>query len=262
MKIERVRPKNFGGVDEAEVSFSLTGATLIHGPNESGKSTLAAESTCYSITATIARKRKSETQSTSIATSAPRWKPMSKWSLSVHLFKRFHKDKETVLTIHAPKAESLSGREAHDRVLQILDGSVDTGLWQALSDPAGRNLEMPALHDQRALSEALDRAAGQAKSGDKENALFEAAYAEYGQYYTETGREREIPLGQTRTRAAEATAKEQGLQSELSVLEADVTRHASLEKSLATLKRGLAGLDAALPRPRRPGTPCQSWLTV
>ena len=104
---------------------------------------------------------------------------------------------------------------------------------------------MPALHDQRALSEALDRAAGQAKAGDKENALFEAAYAEYGQYYTDTGKEKEPSLGQARTRAAEATAKEQGLQSELNALEADVTRHASLERSLATLKRGLAGLDAA-----------------
>ena len=35
-------------------------------------------------------------------------------------FKRFHKDRETRLTIHAPRAESLVGREAHERVQQIL----------------------------------------------------------------------------------------------------------------------------------------------
>ena len=95
---------------------------------------------------------------------------------------------------------------------------------------------MPALHDQRALSEALDRAAGQAKSGDRENALFEAAYLEYTRYYTETGREREVPLGQARAQAAEAIKREQGLQTELSAIEADVNRHAFLAKSVATLK--------------------------
>ena len=246
MKIERVRLKNFGGVDEAEVKFSLTGVTLIHGPNETGKSTLMTGIDVLFDHRDDSRKEEvRNTKHVNRDVGAEVEADVEIGPYRFTYFKRFHKDKETVLTIHAPKAESLSGREAHDRVRQILDGSVDTSLWQALRILQGGNLEMPALHDQRALSEALDRAAGQAKSGDKENALFEAAYAEYGQYYTETGREKEVPLGQARTRAAEATAKEQGLQSELNALEADVTWHASLEKSLATLERGLAGLDAA-----------------
>ena len=246
MKIERVRLKNFAGVDEAEVKFSLTGVTLIHGPNETGKSTLMTGIDVLFDHRDDSRKEEvRNTKHVNRDVGAEVEADVEIGTYRFTYFKRFHKDKETALTIHAPKAESLSGREAHDRVRQILDGSVDTGLWQALRILQGGNLEMPALHDQRALSEALDRAAGQAKSGDKENALFEAAYAEYGQYYTDTGKEKEPSLGQARTRAAEATAKEQGLQSELNALEADVTRHASLEKSLATLKRGLAGLDAA-----------------
>jgi len=251
MKIERVRLKNFAGVDEAEVKFSLTGVTLIHGPNETGKSTLMTGIDVLFDHRDDSRKEEvRNTKHVNRDVGAEVEADVEIGTYRFTYFKRFHKDKETVLTIHAPKAESLSGREAHDRVRQILDGSVDTGLWQALRILQGGNLEMPALHDQRALSEALDRAAGQAKSGDKENALFEAAYAEYGQYYTDTGKEKEPSLGQARTRAAEATAKEQGLQSELNALEADVTRHASLEKSLATLKRGLAGLEA-IGRPKR-----------
>ena len=40
MRINRVRLKNFGGVVEAEVRFAPLGVTIVHGPNEAGKSTL------------------------------------------------------------------------------------------------------------------------------------------------------------------------------------------------------------------------------
>ncbi len=246
MKIKRVRLKNFCGVDEVEVQLSPTGVTLIHGPNEAGKSTLmTAVDVLFDHRDDSKKEEVRNIKHVSRDVGAEVEADIEIGDYRFTYFKRFHKDRETVLTIHSPRAENLSGREAHERVRQILDGSVDTGLWQALRILQGGNLEMPALHDQRALSEALDRAAGQAKAGDKENALFESAYAEYGQYYTDTGKEKEPSLGQARTRAAEATAKEQGLQSELNALEADVTRHASLERSLATLKRGLAGLDAS-----------------
>jgi energy-coupling factor transporter ATP-binding protein EcfA2 len=246
MKIERVRLKNFCGVDEVEVRLAPTGVTLIHGPNEAGKSTLmTAVDVLFDHRDDSRKEEVRSTKHVSKDVGAEVEADIEIGDYRFTYFKRFHKDRETVLTIHSPRAENLSGREAHERVRQILDGSVDTGLWQALRILQGGNLEMPALHDQRALSEALDRAAGQAKAGDKENALFEAAYAEYGQYYTDTGKEKEPSLGQARTRAAEATAKEQGLQSELNAVEADVTRHATLEKSLATLKRGLAALDAS-----------------
>lgn len=246
MKIERVRLKNFCGVDEVEVRLAPTGVTLIHGPNEAGKSTLmTAVDVLFDHRDDSKKEEVRSTKHVSKDVGAEVEADIEIGDYRFTYFKRFHKDRETVLTIHSPRAENLSGREAHERVRQILDGSVDTGLWQALRILQGGNLEMPALHDQRALSEALDRAAGQAKAGDKENALFEAAYSEYSLYYTDTGKEKEPSLGRARSRAAEATAKEQGLQSELNVLEADVTRHASLEKSLATLKRGLAALDAS-----------------
>ena len=246
MRIDRIRLKNFCGVAATEVRFAPSGVTLIHGPNETGKSTLMTGIDVLFDHRDDSKKeevRQTKPVNRDVGSEVEADVQIGDYQFTY--FKRFHKDKETVLTIHAPKAESLVGREAHERVQQILAGSVDTALWQALRILQGGSLELPALHDQRALSEALDRAAGQAKSGEKENALFEAAYTEYGQYFTDTGKEKEIPVGQARKRATEAAKNDRTLQAELNNLEEDIGRFATLEKSVATLKRGLAGLDAA-----------------
>lgn len=246
MRIDRVRLKNFCGVADAEVRFAPIGVTIVYGPNEAGKSTLM-----QGINVLFDHRddsRKEEVRNT---------KPVnrdvgSEVEADIEVgpyrftyFKRFHKERETQLTIHAPKAENLSGREAHERVLQILSGSVDTSLWQALRIAQGRNLEMPELHNQPALAQALDRAAGQAKSGEKEEALFEAVYGEYAQYFTDTGREKEDPIGQARARATAADEKVAGLQVQLKGVEDDVIRFSALEKSVTTQRRGLASLEDA-----------------
>jgi hypothetical protein len=238
--------KNFCGVTETEVKFAPTGVTIVHGPNEAGKSTLM-----YGINVLFDHRddsRKEEVRLTKPVNRDMGSEVEADVEIGQHrftYFKRFHKDKETQLTIHAPRAESLVGREAHERVQQILSGSVDTALWQALRIVQGRNLEMPELHDQPALAQALDRVAGQAKSGEKEEALFEATYSEYNRYFTDTGKEKEDPIGQARTRATEAAEKERGLLAQLKEVEEDVDRFAMLERLVAMLKRSLAGLEAA-----------------
>ena len=246
MRIDRIRLKNFAGVAEAEVRFAPTGVTIVHGPNEAGKSTLM-----QGINVLFDHRddsRKEEVRNT---------KPVNKdvgaeveadvqvGDCGFTYFKRFHKDKETRLTIHSPRAENLVGRDAHERVQQILAGSVDTSLWQALRITQGRNLDMPELHDQPALAQALDRAAGQAKSGEKEEALFAAVHGEYNRYYTDTGREKEDPFGQARKRGSEAAALVADLQAQLNEVEADISRFASLERTVATQRRGLATLEEA-----------------
>ncbi len=245
MRIDRIRLKNFSGVIEVEVNFAPTGVTIVHGPNEAGKSTLMT-----GINVLFDHRddsRKEEVRNTKPVNRDVGSEVEADVEIGQHrftYFKRFHKDKETRLTIHAPNAESLVGREAHERVQQILDASVDTALWRALRIVQGSNLEMPELLSQPALAQALDRAAGQVKSGEREEALFEAAYSEYARYFTDTGKDREDPIGQTRTRATEATEKERGLLAQLKEVEEDVSRFATLERSVAMLKRNLAGLEA------------------
>ena len=246
MRIDRVRLKNFCGVTETEVKFAPTGVTIVHGPNEAGKSTLMAG-------INVLFDHRDDSKKEEVRNTRPVNRDVgSEVEADVEIgdhrftyFKRFHKDKETRLTIHTPKAENLVGREAHERVQQILDGSVDTALWRALRIVQGRNLEMPELHSQPALEQALDRAAGQIQAGEKEDALFDAAYSEYAIYFTDTGREREDPIAQTRARAAEAAEKGDVLLAQLKGIEDDVGRFAALERSVATLKRNLAGLEDA-----------------
>lgn len=246
MRINRVRLKNFGGVVEAEVRFAPLGVTIVHGPNEAGKSTLMQGINVLFDHRDDSRKedvRNTKPVNRDVGSEVEADIEIGPYNFTY--FKRFHKERETQLTIHTPKAENLSGREAHDRVLQILTGSVDTALWQALRIAQGQHLDMPELHNQPALAQALDRAAGQAKSGEKEEALFEATHAEFLQYFTETGREKEDPMGQARTRAADVGANALGLQTQLKEIEDDIIRFAILQKSVATHRRSLTALEEA-----------------
>ena len=72
----------------------------------------------------------------------------------------------------------------------ILDETLDRELWRALRVEQGRGLEQVAWRGQPALASALDRAAGLAGAGAREETLCEAVRAEYLRYYTPTGRER------------------------------------------------------------------------
>ncbi|NDD11794.1 MAG: hypothetical protein EB072_03890 [Betaproteobacteria bacterium] len=246
MRIMRVRLKDFRGVSKLEVPFSPNGVTLIYGPNEAGKSTLMnAIDVLFDYLDDSRKEEVRNTKSVSRDVGAEVEADIDIGDYRFTYFKRFNKDRETVLTIYSPKAENLSGREAHDRVQKILGSSVDVNLWKALRILQGRSSEMPALRDQRALSEALDRAAGQVKAGERENALLNEAFKEYANYFTDTGREKEDPLIKARSKAAEAISEEQRIQYDLDALEEDINRHAALEKLLNALKRGLSGLKAA-----------------
>ena len=144
MRINRIRLKDFCGVTDAEVRFAPSGVTIVHGPNEAGKSTLM-----HAINVLFDWRDDSRREEVRLT------KPVnrdvgSEVEADVDIgerrftyFKRFHKERETRLAIHSPKAENLVGREAHERVQQILAGSVDTALWRALRIVQGKNLEMP-----------------------------------------------------------------------------------------------------------------------
>ena len=247
MTIDRIRLKDFCGISETEVQFAPKGVTVVHGRNEAGKSTLM-----LGINALFDHKDDSRKEEVRLT------KPVnrdvgSEVEADVEIgeyrftyFKRFHKERETRLTVHAPKAENWTGREAHDRVQQIMSASLDTSLWMALRIVQGENLRMPELHNQPALAQALDRAAGQAKSGEREEGLFEAAHSEYLAYFTAKGREKEDPVVRARVHAAAVESRVKELQEKLRALEIDIARHADLSKANATLQGSLPGLEKAL----------------
>lgn len=246
MRITRIRLKNFCGVVEAEAGFATKGVTIVHGQNEAGKSTLM-------LGINVLFDHRDDSRKEEVRLTKPVHKDVgSEVEADVEIgvcrftyFKRFHKDRETRLTLYAPKAENLTGREAHDRVQQILAENLDTNLWRALRIVQGQNLIMPELHNQPALAQALDHVAGQVKAGEREEGLYEAVRSEYLQYFTDRGREKEDPIGKARSEADTAKESEQELQRQLKELENDITRAENLEKLTRNLNNKLKDLDTA-----------------
>ena len=106
--------------------------------------------------------------------------------------KRFHKNCETELTVLAPQREQLTGDEAHDRVRAILAETVDTELWQAqrvlqsTSTSAGRRC--PDATPCRGRSTSPPAKRRHCPVVRTEPLLIDRIDAEYGRYFTATGR--------------------------------------------------------------------------
>ena len=98
--------------------------------------------------------------------------------------KTYNKSTGTSLDIFAPKKEQLTGREAHERVEQILNETVDLSLWYGLLAEQGKSTAPAQLKDSAGLAHALDEAAGSSASGQEDTGLYNAVQAEYQKYYT------------------------------------------------------------------------------
>ncbi|MGH9890731.1 MAG: AAA family ATPase, partial [bacterium] len=257
MRIHRIHLKNFGGVVESDVSLQPKGVTIVQGPNETGKSTLIqAIDLLFDYRDDSRREDVRDVQPVNRDVGAEVEAELEIGGCRFTYFKRFNRDRETRLHILAPKVEDLTGREAHDRVQELLSASLDTALWKALRIVQGEKVDLPNLKGQPALAKALDRAAGQALTGDREEALFDTVSAEYLQYWTDTGKEKEDPLVKVRVAAALATNTVQDLQGKLSSLDAEVITHARLEREIATARQSLVDLEA------RVGTSQHAWDQV
>ena len=247
MRIHRIRLKNFCGVVESEARFAPQGITIVEGPNEVGKSTLF-----QALDMLLDYRDDSKSEVVRAA------KPVNRdvgaeveadleiGNYNLTYFKRFHRDRETRLTIRTPTPESITGREAHDRVQQVLDGSLDAALWKALRIVQGERVGLPDLKGQPALAQALDHAAGEVRAGDREEALADAARAEYLRYWTDKGNEKEVPLGKARAAAIRANGTAQDLRQKLASLQDDITRHARLDREVADARVSLGQLEGSV----------------
>ena len=194
MRLHRLAVRNWRGVEEREVHFAATGVTVVEGPNESGKSSLV-----EALDALI--EHLDDSKKGKVAAIKPVHKDVgaeveAEIETGPYRFtysKRFHKKSETKLTVTTPRPENLTGREAHERALQILDETMDRGLWAALRIEQGQRVTQANLSEQKSLSAALDRAAGVARTGEAEETLYDAAQAEYSEYFTAKGAERTAP---------------------------------------------------------------------
>lgn len=241
MRIHRLRLANYRGVRECDIAFPSTGVTVVQGPNEVGKTSLAEA-------LDLLLDHYDDTQKAAVRAVKPVHRDVgaeveAELSAGPYRFtytKRFHKDRSTTLTVHEPSPSQKTGREAHDAVRAMLAETVDEALWRAQRLVQGAGMDQPDLRDQTALARALDAAAAAPAAGDREASLYERVTEEYRRYHTATGRPAVV--------VKEAIADHESachdtdlLRKQLAEVEADVDRCATLSRELAECRaRALA----------------------
>ena len=133
--------------------------------------------------------------------------------------KRWLRDRFTTLEVVAPQHEQLTGREAHDRVNEMLEDTLDQSLWAALRIDQGKELALPNFGD-TSLGQALDRAAGGQFASEREDDLWNRIRAERDRYWTARGQPK-ADRKSSETKVGEAQEEVQELERRLREIESD-----------------------------------------
>lgn len=250
MRLHRLVLSNYRGITHREIDFPERGVTVVSGPNEVGKSSLIeALDLLLESKDRSSKKDVKQVKPTHADVGSEVTAEISTGPYRFVYRKRFHKRCETELTILAPRREQITGDEAHERVRSMLAETVDTGLWQAQRVLQAASTAAVDLSGCDALSRALDVAAGDAEDlaglSGHEPLLIERIDAEYGRYFTATGR----PTGEwAAARAALAAADAEVTACRAAVAEVDdrVCRHVELATELRELGESRTALDVRM----------------
>jgi AAA domain len=236
MKLHRLVLTNYRGIAHREIEFPDRGVVVVSGANEIGKSSMieALDLLLHSKDRST-KKDVKQVKPTYADVGAEIAAEISTGAYRFIYHKRFHKRCETQLTVLTPRREQLTGDEAHERVLALLDETVDMDLWHAQRVLQAASTAAVNLSGCDALSRALDVAAGDAvQLSGAEPQLIDRIDAEYLRYFTPTGR----PTGEW----ASATNRLRAADDEMArcaaaVAEVDdaVRQHATLTQDLARL---------------------------
>jgi len=236
MKLHRLVLQNYRGIDHREIEFPDHGVVVVSGANEIGKSSMI--EALDLLLESKDRSTKKEVKQVKPTNADVGSEVTAEISTGPYRFvyrKRFHKKCETQLTVLQPRREQHSGDEAHDRVQAMLAETVDTELWHAQRVLQSAAMAAVDLSGCDALTRALDVAAGDtAALSGTEPLLIERIDAEYGRYFTPTGR----VTGEWSTAIAALHDAEQEVQRcAAAVAEVDdrISRHAMLTAELAEL---------------------------
>jgi chromosome segregation ATPase len=189
MRIHSITIKNFRGVLDRTTLFTTHGVTVIVGPNEIGKSSIpegfeALLSTAHDSKAKEINRLKPVDRDVGPEVEAD-------ISLGDYRFvyrKRWLKNAETVLTITEPTHRQLTGRDAHDKVRELLDQNLDRPLFDALRFVQGTAVSQHGVVGSSSLMKALDLASSaESAEPDAGNSLLQAIETEFDRYFTTRG---------------------------------------------------------------------------
>lgn len=244
MKLHRLVLTNYRGITHREIEFPDRGVVVVSGANEIGKSSMI-EALDLLVNSKDRSNKKDvkQVKPTHADVGAEITAEISTGPYRFIYHKRFHKRCETQLTVLTPRREQLTGDEAHERVLALLDETVDMDLWQAQRVLQATSTAPVDLSGCDALSRALDVAAGEAAAlSGAEPLLIDRIDAEYLRYYTPTGR----PTGEWASaikRLREADDEVGRCAAAVAEVDDAVRKHAALTDNLARLAEERA--DAA-----------------
>lgn len=238
MKLHRLTLTNYRGITHREIEFPDHGVVVLCGANEIGKSSMI--EALDLLLESRDRSTKKEVKQVKPTHSDVGSEVSAELSCGPYRFtyrKRFHKRCETELTIQAPHREQLTGDEAHERVRAMLAETVDSDLWHAQRVLQSASTAAVDLSGCDALTRALDVAAGDAAAlSGTEPLLIERIDAEYGRYFTPTGR----PTGEWAAaiaRLADAEAAVAECAAAVAEVDERVGRHAALTQQVADLSQ-------------------------
>lgn len=237
MKFIQLRIANYRKVSSREVDFGPTGMTVIQGRNGVGKTSLR-ESIGILFEYQDTSKHRAVTDIKPVhRDTGPEIELQARSGVyEFTYFKRFLKRPETRLTVTAPRPESLTGREAHERAEAILKETVDVNLWKALTILQGTAIGQPDMAHQTSLSAVLDKAAGGRTADVREDGLYGRVRSEYLLYWTPQGAELRhiVESRNARVRASEEVER---IQRSLAELDQAIQRTAVLQRELTRLDR-------------------------
>lgn len=264
MRLHRLRLSNFRGIEEREVNFADHGVTVVEGANEVGKSSMIEA-------LDLLLERRSDSRSAPVRAIAPAGRDVgsvveAEISCGDYTFvyrKQFNRAHRTELSVTAPRAQQLSGREADQWVQRVLADEVDMSLYAALRLVQGVGAAPTSLAGSSALSRALDAAAaptvggpvvdGISDGGGAGGGLLGAAVAEYARYYTpglgKPARELAAAIAAVETARERRDQRQRAFAEaceDMAALDDVVARHGELSRTHELARVELAQLDQRL----------------
>jgi hypothetical protein len=240
MRLLRIRLVDFRGVADRELTFAEHGVTVVEGPNESGKSSTIEAFGLLLDELDSSRKEAVRAVKPRHTDASPEVEAEFRVGDHHLVYRKRWLRPLTELRILAPTPETLTGREAHERVLAILAQATDYDLFKALRVLQDKPFDVDRVAGSASLRAALDAAAGGAGPGDgTEDTLVQRVEKEFARYFTAKNHQ---PTGEYRTKLdahAAAVTETDELAATLARVEADAERHGAVSARLADLQQRL-----------------------
>ena len=221
MRVHRIRLRNYRGVADSEVTFADDGVTIIEGDNEVGKTSIPeALGLILRFQDSSKHRDVASVQPVDRDVGAEVEVEITTGPYRFVYAKRWNRRPQTVLAIEQPRHEQSTGRQAHDRVVELMAETLDDDLWNALRIDQGAEVALPTF-DVPSLGRALDLAASDDSPGDQKDDLWNRICAEREKYWTDAGQPRKVRK-EARSSLAEARATVEELATKLELVADDV----------------------------------------